>query len=397
MRTEVKLNWLMAIHEAGPGGSGCVYLLGAGPGDPELLTVRGARILRHADAVLYDELIQKPVLDLAPAKAERLYVGKRAGCHSVPQPEIISWLVERARQGKCTVRLKGGDPFIFGRGGEEAEALSAAGIRWELVPGLSAGLALPELAHIPLTHRGIAASVAFASGHAREDNAPPLPQADTLVIFMGLANLEEWTRQLIHSGWSGETPTIAIENGSLKNERILETPLCELAQAAAEAELRSPVLIVVGEVVRLRSKLLGRAPALHTLHTMPALPRPGLILLSHGSPLGSWELSMNKLLEDLGGAYFWRRAAYLEPARPTLEEMVVQALQDGLKEIIVMPYFLASGLHVTRDIPEDISRLRQKYPQLAIHQAQSLEGHPALRTAVLSRAREAREINLKQH
>ncbi len=380
----------MAKTETEPVKMGCVYLLGAGPGDPELLTVRAARILSRADAVLYDELIQKPILDLAPAKAERLYVGKRAGCHAAPQAEIISWLVERARQGKCTVRLKGGDPFIFGRGGEEAEALSAAGVRWELAPGLSAGLALPELAHIPLTHRGIAASVAFASGHAREGDAPPLPQADTLVIFMGLANLEEWTQQLILSGRAGDTPAIAIENGSLKNERILEAPLQELAQAAAAAELRSPVLIVVGEVVKLRAKLLGRPPA---VHAPSAEPRPGLILLSHGSPLGSWEASMNRLLEDLSGAYHWRQAAYLEPARPTLEEMVVKALHDGLKEVIVMPYFLASGLHVTRDIPEDIGKLRKKFPQLAIHLAQPLEGHPALRTAVLSRAREARASN----
>lgn len=390
---EDNLNWHMAIYRAGSEGTCCVYLLGAGPGDPELLTVRAARILRRAEAVLYDELIQKPILDLAPAKAERLYVGKRAGCHAAPQPEIISWLVERARQGKCTVRLKGGDPFIFGRGGEEAEALSAAGIRWELVPGLSAGLALPELAHIPLTHRGIATSVAFASGHAREGDAPPLPQADTLVIFMGLANLEEWTQQLMRAGRAGETPAIAIENGSLQNERILEAPLQQLAQAVAAAAMRSPVLIVVGEVVKLRAKLLGQAAIVNTL---PAEPRPGLILLSHGSPLGSWEASMNRLLDDLGGAYPWRRAAYLEPARPTLEEMVVKALQDGLRDVIVMPYFLASGLHVTRDIPENTGRLRQKYPRLTIHLAQSLEGHPALRTAVLSRAREARNLTQTQ-
>lgn len=241
---------------------GKVYLVGAGPGDPGLLTLKARDVLANADCVIYDYLVNEEILSHAPRCAELLYVGKRGTEISWAQDEINRLLVEKTNQHKVVVRLKGGDPFIFGRGGEEAEVLVEAGIEWEVVPGVSAGASVAAYAGIPVTHRGVSSSVAFVTGH--ED--PNKPQSairwehlangvDTIVFFMGVARISEISEQLVKHGRTADTPTAVIRWGTYGHQ---ETHVCNLGEIAALARrerLTSPAIIVVGEVVRLREKL----------------------------------------------------------------------------------------------------------------------------------------------
>lgn len=372
-------------------GRGKVYLVGAGPGDPELLTLKARRILGTADAVLYDELANPAILDWAPAAAERLYVGKRDRCHSLPQGEIQRHLIARARQGRCVVRLKGGDPFLFGRGGEEAAALAAAGIPWEVIPGVSAGLAAPALAGIPLTHRGLAAQVVFRSGHACGITAPSRP---TQVIFMGLGRIAAVVAELTAEGWPAITPVAVIARASLPNQQVVRGRLENIAARLAAANLPNPALIVVGDVAAFgaaerdgAARHSAEAPAAPAL---AAAADSGLVVLAHGSSLPQWHASVQRLVATLApGAGGWARAAYLPPAAPALAAVAEEAAGAGLRRLVVVPYFLADGLHVTRDIPALVDAARRRHPALDIRLTASLEGHPALRTAVYARAAEA--------
>jgi uroporphyrin-III C-methyltransferase len=273
-----------------PGGRGIVYLVGAGPGDPELITVRGLRCLRQADVVVYDRLVDPRLLDEAPPAARRVYAGKSSGRQALRQEEINALLVRQARAGRVVVRLKGGDPFVFGRGGEEALACAAAGVAWEVVPGLTSAVAVPGLAGIPLTHRGVAASFAVVTGHqAGEERAAgtdpqgaprlhagrapsPSPASpdpdwaalaglDTLVVLMGAARLAEIAALLLRHGKSPSTPAAVVENGTREDERVLVGTLSDIAQVAAAVGLRSPATLIVGEVVRLRAALAPPAAA----------------------------------------------------------------------------------------------------------------------------------------
>ncbi|QRN93699.1 uroporphyrinogen-III C-methyltransferase [Archangium violaceum] len=236
---------------------GKVYLVGAGPGDPGLLTLRAARLLGDAEAVVYDRLIHPEVLKHARPRARLLFVGKEGGGESVAQEEINALLISQARLGRMVVRLKGGDPFVFGRGAEEALALEAAGIPYEVVPGVSSGVAAPAAAAIPVTHRGVSGSVTFATGH-RAGKAPDwahLAGAETLVLFMAGGRLEEATLALIAAGRSANTPAAIVEAGTWEHQRVIEAPLASIAARAREAAVGSPALLVVGEVVSLRSQL----------------------------------------------------------------------------------------------------------------------------------------------
>jgi uroporphyrinogen III methyltransferase/synthase len=243
--------------------AGRVILVGAGPGDPELITVRGAAWLREADAVVYDALASTELLDLAPAGALRIDVGKRGhDAPTRPQPEINALLVRLASEGKTVVRLKGGDPFVFGRGGEEASACAAAGIAFEVVPGISSAVGALAYAGIPLTDRRHSASFAVATGHkdptavARETRWEALGRAaDTLVILMGMRNLESIVERLLAGGADPGTPAAIVMEGALPTQRVLEAPLGELARRAREAGLGAPAVVVVGNVVRLRPEL----------------------------------------------------------------------------------------------------------------------------------------------
>ena len=250
-----------AAARAGQAGPGAVYLVGAGPGDPELLTIKGRRLLARADTVVYDALVDPRLLDLCPASASRVFVGKRSGCHTRSQEEINATLVEEARAGRTVVRLKGGDPFMFGRGGEEAEALAGAGIRFEVVPGVSAGTAIPACAGIPLTHRDVTGEVVFLTGHDSAAATSPVDWARyaaspaTLVVFMGLANLGDIARVLIEHGRDPDCPAAVISNGTTEAQRTVVAPLERIADEASSAGIAAPALIVIGDVVRMREKL----------------------------------------------------------------------------------------------------------------------------------------------
>jgi uroporphyrinogen III methyltransferase/synthase len=235
---------------------GKVYLLGAGPGDPELLTLKGRRILEQAEAVLFDHLAPASLLDLAPPSAERIYVGKKKSDHAFSQEEICAMLIERARRGLTVVRLKGGDPLIFGRGGEEAEVLADNGIPFEMVPGVTSPLGIAAYAGVPLTHRGRSASVSFVAGHELAAvNWHTVGQADTLVIFMGLSVFAGIARELIAAGRSPETPAIAVRWATRPDQQSIEGTLASLPQLIADSGMKPPATIIVGEVVRMREKL----------------------------------------------------------------------------------------------------------------------------------------------
>ncbi|HET6476943.1 MAG TPA: uroporphyrinogen-III C-methyltransferase [Thermoleophilia bacterium] len=243
--------------------SGTVYLVGAGPGDPGLLTRHGADALARADVVVYDRLADNSMLALAPADAELIYVGKQAAVHAVPQPRINELLSEHALQGKCVVRLKGGDPFVFGRGGEEASHLRDRGVPFIVVPGVSSAVAVPAYAGIPVTDRRHASSFAVITGHedptkpqSRLDWAGIAHGADTLVFLMALTNLAGIAERLVAEGRAPETPAAVIERGTTPGQRVVTGTLADIVTRVREAGLRPPALIVVGDVVRLRDALV---------------------------------------------------------------------------------------------------------------------------------------------
>jgi uroporphyrinogen III methyltransferase / synthase len=238
---------------------GVVYLVGAGPGDAGLLTLRGAELLQRTDVVLYDALVNPELLRLAPPSAELIARGKKM---ATPQGEITALLIARAREGKCVVRLKGGDPYIFGRGGEEAEALAAAKIPFEVVPGVSSIVAAPNYAGIPLTHRAHCSSFTVFTGHSDSADAATALRYEqiakipgTKVVLMGTDNLEDWTKSLIKHGMSPDTPVAVIEWGTLGKQKSVAGTLATVAARAAKEKIAPPALTVVGDVVKLREKL----------------------------------------------------------------------------------------------------------------------------------------------
>jgi len=247
------------------GRPGKVYLVGAGPGDPELLTVKAARLLAEADAVIYDRLVSADVLDLVPAGAMRIFVGKATRHHPVPQDEINELIVRLARAGRTVLRLKGGDPFVFGRGCEEAGYLAARGVAFEVVPGITAAAGCTARLGIPLTHRELATGVRFVTGHRCADAPLDLDWrslADprtTLVVYMGLATLPELSRELRAAGLPDDTPAVAIADGTTSQERVVHAELERLPARVAAAELTPPVLIVIGQVVALGALWPGTA------------------------------------------------------------------------------------------------------------------------------------------
>lgn len=244
---------------------GNVYLVGAGPGDPGLLTVRGLERLRSADVVVYDQLVNPAILAEASNTATKIYVGKQAGYHCAVQTDINRILIEYAQAGYEVVRLKGGDPFVFGRGGEEAAALADAGIRFEIIPGVSSALAVPAYVGIPLTHRGVASSFAVVTGHHPVGNTKSSVEwaklayaVDTLVILMGVKNLPHIVAELLGSGVSPQMPAAVIQQGTSRQQESVIGTLKNIVERAAH--LRSPAVIVLGQVVELNAQLRWFAP-----------------------------------------------------------------------------------------------------------------------------------------
>jgi uroporphyrin-III C-methyltransferase len=240
--------------------SGKVYLVGGGPGDPELLTLKAHRILTQADVVLYDRLVGDQIIALIPDSAEALYVGKAKSKHSLPQEDINKLLCEKAAEGKCVVRLKGGDPFIFGRGGEEIEELVDAGVEFEVIPGVTAAAGCAAYAGIPLTHRDYAQSVRFVTGHLK-DGSTDLPwdelvhPAQTLVIYMGLTGLAETAEKLVAHGMNKDMPVAVVEKGTTLSQRVFTSNICEINQVVIDNEVKSPSLLIIGDVVKLQTRL----------------------------------------------------------------------------------------------------------------------------------------------
>ena len=234
---------------------GKVWLVGAGPGDPELLTLKAVRVLQAADVVVHDRLVAPEILDFAPATARRLYVGKQRARHALPQDDINTLLVGLAREGLKVVRLKGGDPFVFGRGGEEMLACRAAGIECEVVPGVSAALAASANAGAPLTHRGLAQAVTLVTGHARLGGVPDLDWAalakanHTVAVYMGLSTAPAIAERLITAGRAASTPVVLVENAGLAHERRAVTTLGDLPKTAAAFD--GPAIFIIGEVASL--------------------------------------------------------------------------------------------------------------------------------------------------
>jgi len=251
---------------------GEVYLVGAGPGDPDLLTFKAVRLMQQADVMVYDRLVSKPILDMANRNAERLYVGKEKDNHAVPQDKINDLLVDLAKQGKRVLRLKGGDPFIFGRGGEEIETLAENSIPFQVVPAITAASGCSSYAGIPLTHRDYAQSVTFATGHLKDGsinlNWQQLTQKNhTIVFYMGLTGISVISEQLQAHGLSGDTPAALVEQGTTRNQRVHIGTVATLPQLVIDSNVRAPTLTIIGEVVQLHDKLHWYKPEQYVQET----------------------------------------------------------------------------------------------------------------------------------
>ncbi|MFD0048709.1 uroporphyrinogen-III C-methyltransferase [Actinomycetes bacterium NPDC127524] len=240
---------------------GKVYLTGAGPGDPDLITVKGLRSIQEADVILYDRLVNEELLKNAKPGAELIYCGKLPDFHLMQQETINRFLVKYAKKGNVVTRLKGGDPFVFGRGGEEAEALAMNGIPFEVIPGITAGIAAPAYAGIPVTHRDYGSSFAFITGHKKNGEKDThkwealAKGIDTLAVYMGVKNLQYIQKKLIEHGKNPDTPVAFIHWGTFQEQRTVVTTLCKASETAAKENVVNPSLIIIGEVVKMRKKI----------------------------------------------------------------------------------------------------------------------------------------------
>lgn len=255
--------------------TGKVYLIGSGPGDMELITLKGYRLLQQADVVLYDHLISMELLSIPGEDAEKISVGKFAGNHTLPQEGINQLIVDKAKEGKMVARLKGGDPYIFGRGGEEAEACLENGVYFEVVPGVTSAFSAPCYAGIPPTHRDCTTNVAIVTGHRKKGDERPIdiPKAGTVIFLMSVGNIPRIIPQLLNEGWKADTPIAVIEHGTWYDQRVIEGTLDNFLDIIKENPLRTPGIFVVGDVVKMREKLgwFAKKPRILLLGTHPEI------------------------------------------------------------------------------------------------------------------------------
>ncbi len=255
--------------------AGNVYLVGSGPGDMELITLKGYRLLRQADVILYDHLLSMDLLSVTKKDAEKISVGKFAGNHTLPQEGINQLIVDKAKEGKMVVRLKGGDPYIFGRGGEEAEACYDNGVNFEVVPGVTSAFSAPCYAGVPPTHRDCTTNVAVVTGHRKKGDDRPIdiPKAGTVIFLMSVGNIPRIIKQLLEEGWESDTPIAVIEHGTWYDQRVIEGKLNNFLDIIKEKPLRTPGIFVVGKVVEMREKLgwYSKKPRILVLGTHPEI------------------------------------------------------------------------------------------------------------------------------
>ena len=250
---------------------GTVYLVGAGPGDVELITFKGYRLICRADVILHDHLIPSELLRFAKPGAEIISVGKFAGRHTMPQEQINKLLIEKGKNNEVVVRLKGGDPLLFGRGGEEAEACVQAGINFEFVPGITSALAAPCYGGIPPTHRNCTSNIAIVTGHRKDEKEIEIPKAGTIIFLMGVSNIEKIISSLLDAGWPGRTKIAAIEKGTCYDQRVIQGTLDDFLEVTQKAQIRTPAVFIVGKVVELKEKLdwFGKKPRILLPGTHP--------------------------------------------------------------------------------------------------------------------------------
>ena len=326
---------------------GLVYLVGAGPGDPGLMTRRALELIAGADAVLYDRLIPRGALDGARPDADLRYVGKQAGGHSMEQDEINALLVELASEGKTVVRLKGGDPFVFGRGGEEAQALAAAGISFEVVPGVTAGVAASAYAGIPVTHRADASAVAFITGHEDPDKEESAIDwqalaafPGTLVFYMGVRNLPRIAERLVAAGRFAGEPAAVVERGTLPGQRTVTGTLAGVAARVEEAGLKAPAITIVGPVARLR-ETLGWA------EQRPLFGRSVVVTRARAQASG-----LARRLTDLGADVVEAPAIRIEPRNDAEVARAAERIRDYALVVLTSPNGAALLLDRLRDARE---------------------------------------------
>jgi uroporphyrinogen III methyltransferase/synthase len=250
---------------------GKIYLVGTGPGDVELITVKGNRLICQADVILHDHLIPSELLRFAKPGAEIISVGKFAGRHTLPQDQINKLLIEKAKNNKVVVRLKGGDPLLFGRGGEEAEECVQTGVEFEFVPGVTSALAAPCYGGIPPTHRDCTSNVAIVTGHRKDEKEIEIPKAGTIIFLMGVANIEKIIKSLLEAGWPGQTKIAAVEKGTCYDQRVIQGTLDDFLVVTKKAQMRTPAIFIVGKVVELKEKLdwFGKKPRILLPGTHP--------------------------------------------------------------------------------------------------------------------------------
>jgi uroporphyrinogen III methyltransferase/synthase len=328
--------------------AGTVYLVGAGPGDPGLMTRRSLELIATADAILYDRLIPPGALDGARGDAQLIYVGKQPGGHSMSQQDINARLVELGQTLRTVVRLKGGDPFVFGRGGEEAQALAEAGVPFEVVPGVTAGVAATAYAGIPVTHRDEASAVAFITGH--EDPEKPDTALDfqalaafpgTLVFYMGVGHLEQIARQLIESGRPGDEPAAVVQRGTLTGQKTVLASLAEIGQAVADAGVRPPAITVIGPVAKLRDTI-------QWLELRPLFGRTVVVTRARAQASG-----LAARLAELGAEVVETPAIRIEP-RPVSDEL--RAVADSIGEYSLVCLTSPNGAALLMDALGEVGK-----------------------------------------